>query len=54
MDELDYAAQPICPACGVTMNPEDDGDECWECGYRINKPAGEHPGDGEEINGFPG
>lgn len=49
MDDLDSAAQPICPACGVTMHPENDGDECRECGYRIEWPEAEHPGDGEGI-----
>ncbi|WP_119697060.1 hypothetical protein [Microbacterium halotolerans] len=48
-DGLDDGAQPICPACGVTMHPEGEGDECRECGYRIEWPAGEHPGDGEGI-----
>lgn len=34
-DLLDDDAQPICPSCGVTTNPEDDADACLECGYRI-------------------
>ncbi|MGO1770745.1 MAG: hypothetical protein ACTHZX_12410 [Microbacterium sp.] len=34
-DALPEDDQPICPSCGVTMHPEDGGDECRECGYRI-------------------
>lgn len=36
-------AQPICPACGVTMHPLlDEGiraDECRECGFRLEWPG---------------
>ena len=36
-------AQPICPACGVTMHPLlDEGiraDECRECGFQVEWPA---------------
>lgn len=52
MDDLDYAAQPICPACGVTMHPENGGDECRECEYRIEWPHAEHPGYGDGIIDF--
>jgi len=43
-ESLDEGAQPICPSCGVTTNPTDDGqaDECLECGWRI-----EHTDDDE-------
>ncbi|MDQ1124612.1 zf-TFIIB domain-containing protein [Microbacterium trichothecenolyticum] len=38
-DPYDDTAQPICPACGVTMHPLlDEGlgaDECRECGFRL-------------------
>lgn len=49
MDPLADLAQPICPTCGVTMHPEDGGDECRECGYRIEYPEVTHPGFGDEI-----
>jgi len=38
-DSYDDGAQPICPACGVTMHPLlDEGigaDECRECGFQM-------------------
>ncbi len=54
MDFLNDAAQPTCPRCGVAMHPIAGADECRECGYRIEWPAAEHPGDGEGIIDFPG
>lgn len=44
MDEFglrDHDAQPICPACGVTTNPDGDEDVCLECGYRIGAATGD-------------
>lgn len=48
----DDGAQPICPACGVTMHPEGEGDECRECGYRIEWSQGEQSGDSEGNSDF--
>ncbi|WP_119697262.1 hypothetical protein [Microbacterium halotolerans] len=48
-DGPDDGAHPLRPACGVTMHPESEGDECRECGYRIEWPAGEPPGDSKGI-----
>lgn len=48
------AAQPICPACGVTMHPLlDEGiraDECRECGFQLEWPGTDpaRAGDDEE------
>jgi len=49
MSDLDAAAQPSCPTCLTVMQPNDGGDECRECGHRVEWPAAEHPGDGEGI-----
>lgn len=46
MSDLDFAAQPVCPACGVTTYPESGADVCRECGWRVEWPAAEHPGEG--------
>ncbi|MDX2376783.1 hypothetical protein M4I32_08225 [Microbacterium sp. LRZ72] len=46
MDPFDHDAQPICPACGVTTQPGEGADECWECGYLIESDAGEDPDHG--------
>ncbi|MBP2435897.1 hypothetical protein [Microbacterium amylolyticum] len=53
-DDLDAAAQPICPACGVTAYPEGGADVCREYGWRIEWPPATHPGDGDGIVDFPG
>lgn len=49
IDPLADGAQPICPSCGVTMHPENGGDECRECGYRIEYPEATHPGYGDDL-----
>lgn len=42
-DPYDDGAQPICPACGITMHPLlDEGvsaDECRECGFQVEWPS---------------
>ena len=49
MDDTDYGAQPACPTCGVVMHPIRHGDECRECGYRIEWPRVRKPVDGPNI-----
>ena len=49
MDDTDYGAQPACPTCGVAMHPIRHGDECRECGHRVEWPRVDHPGFGEGI-----
>ncbi len=45
-------AQPICPACGVTMHPLlDEGipaDECRECGFRVEWPGADAAREGDD------
>lgn len=49
MSDLDAAAQPSCPTCLTVMQPNAGGDECRECGWRVEWPEAEHPGMGGDI-----
>ena len=46
-------AQPICPACGITMHPLlDEGieaDECRDCGFRL-RWSGAAESDEEDVD----
>lgn len=35
MDELEFAAQPHCPSCGVVMRTERDAFVCPSCGHLL-------------------
>lgn len=48
-DPLTDLAQPICPNCGVTTNPEEDADVCQECGWRVEHPEVRPPGFADGI-----
>ncbi len=50
-DGLDAAVQPACPTCGTVLHTLRRGFECRGCGFEIDIPWVEHPGDGDVLDG---
>ena len=48
-DDLDIGSEPRCEVCGTVMRTVDGGYVCGGCGYEIDIPWIERPGDGDDL-----
>lgn len=47
----DLAPEPHCEMCGTVMYVIDGGYRCRGCGFEVDIPWVEHPGDGDALPG---